>query len=270
MEFLEIQGVQVPVLGLGTWAMRGSTCTQVILQALDLGYRHIDTAQMYGNENAVGNALTHTAVPREEVFLTTKIYRSNLEYENVLPSVQQSLEELQTEYIDLLLIHWPSGSVPIPETVEAMNELQDAGAVKHIGVSNFSVSQMQQAMEASETPVLTNQVQYHPFKKQQSVLEFCSENDVMLTAYSPLAKGRAVRDNTLGDIGAKYGKSAAQVALRWLIQQDNVSAIPKASKKKHLQENIDIFDFELSIEDIQQILDLQGGLIDRMRSIFRI
>lgn len=262
MELLEIQGVQIPVLGLGTWAMRGSGCTRAILQALDLGYRHIDTAQMYGNENAVGNGLTQTSVPREEIFLTTKIYQSNLRYDNVLTSVRQSLRDLQTEYIDLLLIHWPSRSVPIPETIEAMNELQDVGAVKYIGVSNFSVAQMREAMEASETPILTNQVQYHPFKGQRSVLEFCSENDIMLTAYSPLAKGRVVRNSTLADIGAGYGKSDAQVALRWLIQQKNVSAIPKASNEEHLRENRDIFDFELSPEDIQQILDLQGGWVD--------
>lgn len=256
MEYLKIQGATVPVIGLGTWALRGKKCTETIHTALELGYRHIDTAQMYGNESAIGKALAETTVPREEIFLTTKIMESNLRHENVLRSVQGSLRQIQTDYADLLLIHWPNRSVPISETIQAMNTLQDDGMVKHIGVSNFSVSQIRKAQDASGTPILTNQVEFHPLREQQAILEYCMENNLILTAYSPLAKGRVTRNSTLADIGRPYGKTPAQIALRWLIQQKNVAAIPKASGREHLEQNLDVFDFELSPDEVRRIRDL--------------
>lgn len=256
MEHVKIQDITLPVIGLGTWALHGKQCTKTIQTALDLGYRHIDTAQMYGNEQAVGNALTETSISREDVFLTTKIMNANLRPGRVLESVRESLQQLQTDYLDLLLIHWPSSSVPIPDTIHAMNTLQDEGLVKHIGVSNFSVSQVKEAREASETPLLTNQVEYHPLRDQAKMVKFCYDNEMLLTAYSPLAKSRVLRNSTLSDIGRKHGKSPAQVALRWLIQQQNVIVIPKASGPAHLRENLDIFDFELLPEETKQIYGL--------------
>lgn len=253
MENLEIRNIAIPVVGLGTWALRGRQCTETVLTALDMGYRHIDTAQMYGNEAEIGKALSDTDVSRDDIFLTTKILESNLRRDQVLRSVQDSLRKLRTNYVDLLLIHWPSRSVPIPETIGAMNDLQHDGKVKHIGVSNFSVVQTREAQDASDTPIFTNQVEYHPMENREALLQFCREHDMILTAYSPLAKGRVNRNKTLKTIGGRHEKSAAQVALRWLIRQQNVIAIPKASGRDHLMENLEVFDFELTDEDVGEV-----------------
>lgn len=256
MEYVSVQGVEIPVLGFGT-ARMGKTETQKAVEiALELGYRHIDTAQMYANEDAVGTAVETSDFARDEVFLVTKIHRRNLAYEDFFDSFEKSLDRLQMDYVDLLLIHEPSRNVPIAESIRAMNELQEAGSVRHIGVSNFSIRQLREADEASNTPIITNQVEYHTFKDQSQLLEYCVDNNVMLTAYSPLDVGRGLENDTLVRIGERYGKSPAQVALRWLIQQENVSAIPKASKRQHQQENIDIFDFELTDAEMNAIFEL--------------
>ncbi|WP_152041151.1 aldo/keto reductase [Salinigranum salinum] len=265
MEHVTAAGVDVPALGFGTWPMKGETCRTAVEHALEVGYRHVDTAQMYNNEESVGRAIAESDVPREDVFLVTKILRKNLAHDDVLRSVEESAQRLGTE-IDLLLIHAPSRSVPIEESINAMNELQETGTVGHIGVSNFSVEQLRQAMAASDTPILTNQVEYHPFKSQSDLLEFCIGNGVILTAYSPLGKGRVVGNETLEAIGATYEKTAAQVAIRWLLQQEMVAAVPKASSPAHIEENVDIFDFELSDEEMERVFDLQGGLVSRLRT----
>jgi diketogulonate reductase-like aldo/keto reductase len=265
MEYVNTQGVEVPALGFGTYPMKGEECRNTVETALDLGYRHIDTAQMYENEEQVGQAIAGSGVDREEIFLVTKILRENLAYEDVHRSVEESLDRLGTE-IDLLLIHSPNRTVPLEDSIRAMNELQNDGSVKHIGVSNFSVSQMEAAIDTSETPILTNQVKYHPFNGQDDILEFCIDNDSMLTAYSPVARQRIIGNDTLQEIGNRYGKTEAQVALRWLIQQRMVSAIPKATKREHQKENIDIFDFQLTEDEMNQIFQLQGGLVTRLRN----
>jgi diketogulonate reductase-like aldo/keto reductase len=266
MEHVTACGVDVPALGFGTWPMKGDTCRTAVEHALDTGYRHIDTAQMYNNEDAVGQAIADSEVPREDVFLVTKILRQNLAHDDVLRSVEESAQQLGTE-IDLLLIHAPSRSVPVEESIGAMNELQERGTVDQIGVSNFSVEQMRQAITASSTPILTNQVEYHPFKSQSEILEFCIENGIILTAYSPLGQGRVIEDEDLDEMGEKYGKTAAQVALRWLIQQEMVVAIPKASTSTHIEANFDVFDFELGDEEMERIFDMQGGLLSRLGSL---
>jgi 2,5-diketo-D-gluconate reductase B len=266
MQCVTAQGVDVPALGFGTYPMKGDSCRTAVQRALETGYRHVDTAQMYDNERAVGKAIAGADVPREDVFLVTKVLRRNLAYEDVLESVADSREKLATD-IDLLLIHAPSRTVPIEESITAMNHLQDRGTVAHIGVSNFSVSQLQEAVATSDTPILTNQVEYHPFEDQSDVLEFCIENDVILTAYSPLAEGRVVGNDLLEETGNRYGKTGAQVALRWLLQQELVSAIPKASSPGHIQENAGVFDFDLTNEEMAQIFDLQGGLLTRLRTV---
>ena len=253
MEFKTAKNVTIPALGLGTWQMRGRECQQAVEMGLEIGYWHIDTAQMYRNERMVGNALQNADLPRDEIFLTTKIVQTNLRHDDVLRSFSESLKQLQSEYVDLLLIHWPNPSVPIPETIGAMNRLQEDGTVKHIGVSNFSVAQMQEASEASDTPILTNQVEYNPFVSQDAVHTACVERDMFLTAYTPIAKNRVSRDQTMQSIAEKYGKSPAQVTLRWHIQQDHVITIPKSSKRNHLEENFDVFDFELEKDEMQRI-----------------
>ncbi|QFU81425.1 aldo/keto reductase [Natronorubrum aibiense] len=256
MEAVSIRSVDVPALGLGTWPMRGDACTQAVTTALELGYRHVDTAQMYDNEDAVGRAIADSSVDRDDVFVTTKLLRENLRRDDALESFRRSLDRLEMEYVDLLLIHAPNPSVPIEETIRVMNRLQDEGSVRQIGVSNFSIEQVQEAMTASETPILTNQVLYHPYRDRSAMLEFCRDNELVLTAYSPLGEGSIATDETLAEIGATYDKTAAQVALRWLLQQETVSAIPKASSQEHLRENIDIFDFELTDAEMDHIFAL--------------
>lgn len=265
MEHVTVHGVDVPVLGLGTYRLRGNECTDVVEAALEMGYRHIDTAEFYSNQAAVGDAIAAAPVDREELFVTTKIWKTDLAYDQAIASATESLEKLDIGYIDLLLIHWPNTSVPTAETIRAMNHLQEEGLVRHIGVSNFSVAQLEEAIEASETPILTNQVPYDPTTDQSNLLEWCVSKDVMLTAYSPLGKGSVVGNETLAEIGEPYEKSAPQVALRWLIQQPMVAAIPKASSRDHLAANLDVFDFELTPTEMERIFDLQGGLISQLR-----
>lgn len=260
MDQVTAQGFELPAVGLGTYQLTGDHCTNIVRDALELGYRHLDTAEFYDNHTAVGAAIANATVPRDDIILTTKVWRTNLKHHAVLGAVQDSLDALQTDYIDLLLIHWPNDRVPIDETIGAMNQLQSEGQVRHIGVSNFSVSQVEEARTVSQTPIVTNQVKYNPFKGQPDLLKYCLEHEIILTAYSPLGKGQVVDDHRLARIGEEYGKSPAQVALRWLIQQDPVIAIPKAGTREHLRENWDVFDFRLSKSEMQTIFDIAGGL----------
>ncbi|MFH5801640.1 aldo/keto reductase [Haladaptatus sp. CMAA 1911] len=237
-------------------------------QALELGYRHVDTAQMY-NEDAVGAGITAAAVDREDVFVTTKLNRGNVASEKVVSSVEASLDRLNPTYVDLLLIHAPNNRVHITDTIGAMNDLQDRGYVHHIGVSNFSIDQTRAAMEASRTPIVTNQVQYNPYHRRDSLLTFCIQHNVSLTAYTPMAKGRVATDETLITIGEWYSKTGAQVALRWLLQPSNVIAIPKPSRSEHRRENLNVFDFELTDDEMEAVFAVTGGVIDRLREVFR-
>jgi diketogulonate reductase-like aldo/keto reductase len=258
MEYETAQGVTVPALGLGTSGMTGDDCRRAVLEAFDLGYRHLDTAQMYDNEAAVGDAISAADLDREAVFLTTKILPANLAYDDLHDTFDDSLDRLGTGYVDLLLIHTPSDDVPLGESLEAMNERQADGEVRHIGVSNFSVEETQAAIKRSATPILTNQVKYHPYYPQDDLLALCRERDVLLTAYTPLAKGRVFDDERLLEIGTRHGKTPAQVALLWLVQQDGVITIPQSSNPDHLAENIDIFDFELTEAEMAEVFEPEG------------
>ncbi|MFB6214178.1 MAG: aldo/keto reductase [Candidatus Nanohaloarchaea archaeon] len=253
MEYVHIQNEQVPALGFGTWQLEGKECYRGVMDALEIGYRHIDTAQAYGNEEEVGRAIEESDVSRENIWLTTKIWRDNLDRENLRRSVEESLEKLRTNYVDLLLIHWPFPEIDLEEVIEEMEELVEEGKALHIGVSNFTPEQVEEAQQLSSVPLFTDQVEYHPFLDQGEVLEACREHRMMLTAYSPLARGDVVEDETLEEIGEKYGKTSAQVALRWLVQQEGVAAIPKASSGEHRRQNFDIFDFELDEAEMERI-----------------
>ncbi|WP_435194896.1 aldo/keto reductase [Natronomonas sp. EA1] len=253
MEYVRVQGVEVPAIGLGTWRLTGDACRRTVTDALELGYRHVDTAQVYGNERQVGAGIADADVDREDVFLTTKLSGGNRGYDDVLRSVDESLSKLDTSYLDLLLIHFPRPGVPLGETLAAMNELVDAGKVEHIGVSNFSIERLQRARDLSDAPIFTDQVQYHPYWPQTRLLDYCNIHGVMLTAYSPLAQGEVLSDPVLEEIGDRYGKSPAQVALRWLVQQEGVCTIPKATSREHLEANLQVFDFELSAEEMARI-----------------
>jgi len=255
METIEVQGTAVPALGLGTWQLTGPTCTETVQMALELGYRHVDTAQAYGNERQVGLGIEAADVDRDDVFLVTKLDGSNRDAKSVRQSTRESLNKLGVDYLDCLLIHWPNTPwmAPLSETIDAMNDLVDDGIVERIGVSNFSPARLDRARDLSEAPILTDQVQYHPYWDQRQLLDYCRIHDVLLTAYSPLARGGVLSDPALITIGNRYDNSPAQVALRWLVQQDGVATIPKASSRDHLEANLAIFDFELTDEEMAWI-----------------
>ena len=264
MHSIEHHGSRVPVLGLGTWELRGDACVAAVESALALGYRHLDTAQGYFNEAEVGAGLRRSNVPRDEVFLTTKVRPRNYRHRDVVRSTEESLAALGVDHVDLLLMHWPNREVPLEETLGAMRDLRDRGLVRHIGVSNFAPTLLRQACELAE--VFTNQVEYHPFLSQQALLREAERLELLLTAYSPIARGRVSDDPVLQEIGAAHGKTPGQVALRWLIQQPRVLAIPKAASEANQRANIEIFDFTLSADEMARIHALDRGerLVDDM------
>ena len=257
METVDVHGTQVPALGYGTWELEGEDCLRGVATALELGYRHIDTAQVYGNEEQVGEAIAASGVDREEVFLTTKVWNSRLEPERVRTSTEDSLRKLRTDYVDLLLIHWPVRMDILPATLEAMDALRAEGKVRRVGVSNFTPSQLRQA--TSLTRIFCNQVEYHPYLAQDALREACREHGLMLTAYSPLARGEVTDDPVLREIGEAHGKNPVQVTLRWLIQQDGVATVPKATSRPHIEANLAIFDFTLTQEECARIAALDNG-----------
>lgn len=246
-----IQGVEVPALGLGTWNLKGEECARAVASALEMGYRHIDTAWIYSNLGEVGEGLRASAVPRGEVFLTDKIWVDHLEPSRLLKQAEDQRKTLRTDYVDLLLIHWPTTAVPLKKTLEALFRLRQDGAARHIGVSNFNSTLLREALAAG--PIFCNQVEYHPLLSQRTLLEICRKEDLLLTAYSPLARGEVTGEPVLQDIARKHGRNPAQVALRWLLQQEQVAAIPKASSPAHLKENLEALRFELDEEDMRRI-----------------
>ena len=242
-----VQGVEVPKLGYGTWLVEGEEAYDGVLDALSLGYRHIDTARAYGNEREVGRALADADVSRDEIWLTTKVW-----YEDAVPDLltrvfHEQLADLQVDRVDLLLLHWPAAEVPLRETLGAMDALREQGLTGHIGVSNFPSELLREALALA--PILCDQVEYHAYLPQGPVMHECLEHDLLLTAYSPFAHGHVHEDPTLAEIGARHGKSAGQVALRWLLDQPHVAAMPKASSHERRAENIDVFDFALDDEE---------------------
>jgi diketogulonate reductase-like aldo/keto reductase len=253
MEYVTVQGTAVPALGLGTWRMSGETCREAVETGLELGYRHVDTAQVYGNERQVGEAIAASDVDRDEVFLTTKLDVGNRRYDDVIASLERSLAKLRTSYVDLLLIHNPIQRIPLAETLDAMSELVERGQARHVGVSNFDVDRLDRARRHSDEAVFTNQVQFNPYWPQRELLDYCAIHEVLLTAYSPLAHGQVATDATLQSVGRRHGKSATQVALRWVLDHENVAAVAKASSREHLAENLDVFDFELTDAEAERV-----------------
>lgn len=251
MRSLEIQGTTVPKLGFGTWQITGRDCEEAVRDALEIGYRHIDTARAYGNETEVGRGLAAGGVGRSDIFLATKIAPSDYEPARLRAAAEDSLRSLGTDYLDLLLLHWPNDDVPLEDTLGALVGLREEGKIRQLGVSNFPVGPLRRALAVA--PIFTNQVEYHPFLGQQALLELAVERDFMLTAYSPLAHGRVPEDATLTEIAEEHGKRPSQVALRWLLDQPNVAAIPKASSHERRVENFEVFDFRLSDEERARI-----------------
>jgi len=255
VEYQTIKDEKVPSLGLGTYRLTGEACVRAVERALAMGYRHVDTAQMYGNEAEVGRGIEDSVVGRGEIFLTTKVWPSDFAHDRVISKTRESLTKLRTDHVDLLLMHWPGDGIALGETLGAMRELQEEGSVLHIGVSNFSPSLVEEATEHAE--VFCNQVQYHPYRSQDDLLGQAKQMDHLLTAYTPLSRGGVQDDATLKEIGEAHGKTATQVALRWLVQQEKVCAIPKATGEDHLGENLEVFDFELSEEEMDRVFSLR-------------
>jgi 2,5-diketo-D-gluconate reductase B len=251
MTMIGVRGVRVPAVGFGTWLVTGQDATDGVRDALEIGYRHIDTARAYENEREVGKGIAESGVPRNEIFITTKVPHDEATADEVDRDADESLERLGIDQLDLLLLHWPSPDVPLEETLKALDRVREDGRTRQIGVSNFPAGLLKQALEIA--PVFCNQVEYHPFLDQSGVLEVARANDVLVTAYSPLAHGKVPEDSTLGRIGAKHSKTAGQVALRWLLDQPGVSPIPKASSHERRQENFDVSDFTLDDEDRKEI-----------------
>ena len=252
MNVIDANGAKIPAIGLGTWELRGRTCARLVEQALRLGYRHIDTAQVYENEREVGEGLRASGIKRDELFVTTKVWTTHFAPNDLERSTKESLSKLHLSAVDLLLLHWPNPRVPLQETLGALAHVKQIGLTRHIGVSNFTVALIEQAVAACPEPLVCDQVEFHPYLDQTKVREACARNGMAVVAYSPVAKGRIKNDAALARIGQAYGKTAAQVCLRWLVQQ-NVAAIPRTSRIERLSENIDIFDFVLSDQEMAQL-----------------
>lgn len=256
MHTVNANGANIPALGLGTFRMPGEDVMRVVPKALQLGFRHVDTAQIYGNEAEVGAAIQQSGVARGEIFLTTKVWVDKFAHKDFIASVDESLKKLKTDYVDLLLLHWPQSDVPLAERMGSLNEVKKAGKVKNIGISNFNIALMNEAVKLSDAPIATNQVEFHPYLDQSKLLEAARAKGISLTAYYLMADGKVPKDEVLADIGARYKKTAAQVALRWAVQQKDVIALSKTANVDRLQENFDVFDFELSEADMAEIAKL--------------
>lgn len=252
MQTVQSHGAAIPILGLGTWDLRGRVCSRIVEQALRLGYRHVDTAQIYENEREVGEGVRASGLPREQVFVTTKVWWTHFAGGELERSVAESIAKLRLHYIDLLLLHWPNASVPLAETLKALGRVKREGLAKHVGVSNFTAKLIEEAVALSGEPLVTNQIELHPYIDQRKVIDACRAHGISVTAYSPIARGKVKGDAVLEKIGQAHGKSAAQVCLRYLVQQ-GIIVIPRTSRVERLSENFEIFDFELTAEEMAEI-----------------
>jgi 2,5-diketo-D-gluconate reductase A len=256
--------LRIPAIGFGTWQLDGPTARSMVETALELGYRHVDTAFIYKNEQEVGDAIASSGVPRDEIFLTTKIWTDSFADGDLQRAAEASVKRLGGP-VDLLLLHWPVPSVPLAETIRALNAVKAAGLTRGIGLSNYPSALMREAASYSQEPLATNQVEYHPYLTQQMVLQAARDMGATVTAWSPIARGRVADDPVLISIGEAHGKTPVQVALRWLIQQEGVIAIPRTTSATRAAENIAVFDFSLSEAEIAAINELaspQGRIGD--------
>ena len=255
VQTINANGARIPAIGLGTWQLSGRICARVVEQALRLGYRHIDTAQMYGNEREVGDGLRASGVRRDDVFVTTKVWTTHFAPRDLERSVKDSLVRLRMSNVDLVLLHWPNPRIPLGETLEGLARIKQEGMTRHIGISNFSPELVSEAVRLCREPLVCNQIECHPYVDQRAWIFANTQAGLATVAYSPIAKGRVKGDDTLKRIGAAHGKSEAQVCLRWLVQQ-NISAIPRTARIERLSENLAIFDFELDAAQMAEVAAL--------------
>ena len=241
----------MPVIGFGTSTL--GDCSEIVAAALRCGYRHIDTARKYGSERGVGHGIRASGVARKDIFVTTKVSHEYLRADDFARSVDASLKELGLDYVDLLLVHWPNPEIDLGETMTALAKAKRQNLTRHIGVANFPIELLDAAISCCPEPLLTDQVEYHPYLDQSKIHAACRRRGLILTAHCPLGRGRLIGDPVLGAIARRHGKTSAQVALRWALQQGNVVPIPRTSHPGRVAENIDIFDFTLSPDDVQRI-----------------
>lgn len=264
MQFVEANGATIPAIGLGTWELRGNVCARIVERALRMGYRHVDTAEAYDNEREVGEGLRASGVTRADVFVTTKVWSDHLAPREFERATKESLTRLRLSELDLLLIHWPSTSIPLAETMGALCRMKSAGLTRHIGVSNFTVALVADAVRLATEPLVVDQIEWHPFIDQSKVRAVCRRYGLAVTAYSPIARGRIAGNDVIERIAAAHGKTAAQVSLRFLIQEGAI-VIPRTSRPERLAENLAIFDFVLNeqeMEDIRALANPDGRIVD--------
>ncbi|MFZ0811532.1 aldo/keto reductase [Bradyrhizobium sp.] len=256
MEQLQTQGIGLPRLGLGTFRMQGDTCRTAVESALALGYRHLDTAEMYGNEEAVGAAIAASKIARKDLHVTTKVWNENLAPDAIRRAFDTSLKKLRLDQLDLYLVHWPAPKMNLPAMFETLMKLKQEGRARAIGVANFNIALLKKVVEEIKAPIACNQVEYHVMLDQTPLRKYLAAKSIPLVAYCPLAQGRAASNETLMAIGKKHGASAAQVALKWLLDQDGVAAIPKASRAESQRANLEALNIGLDDEDRQAIAGL--------------
>jgi 2,5-diketo-D-gluconate reductase B len=263
-EVVEAHGARIPLVGLGTWDLRGRTCTRIVEEALRVGYRHVDTAELYDNEHEVGEGLRSSGVARDDVFVTTKVWPSHFAARELELAAKESLTRLELAQVDLLLLHWPNPRIALRETIGALCKVKRAGLARHIGVSNFTVALIEEAVALADEPLVCNQIEVHPFIDQSKVIAACARHGMAVVAYSPVARGGVRRDKVLAKIAAAHDKTPAQVALRFLVQQ-NIVVIPRTSRVERLKENRSIFDFALAKAEMAEIARLahhDGRIVD--------
>jgi 2,5-diketo-D-gluconate reductase B len=256
LEHLQTQGIDLPRLGLGTFRMQGDACRAAVESALGLGYRHIDTAEMYANEDAIGAAIASSKIARKDLHVTTKVWNENLAPDAIRRAFDASLKKLRLDRVDLYLVHWPAKKMNLPAMFEALIKLKDEGRTRAIGVANFNIALLKTVVEDIKAPIACNQIEYHVMLDQTPIRRYLAAKSIPLVAYCPLAQGRAATDKTLMKIGKKHGASAAQVALKWLLDQDGVAAIPKASRAESQKANLDALHVGLDDEDRAAIAGL--------------
>jgi len=254
MHHVNANGANIPAIGLGTWTLTGEAATRLVADAIRSGYRHVDTATMYDNEEAVGAGLRASGVPRDEIFLTTKVWPSDIADGDLQRSVEASLKRLQVDRLDLALIHWPSGTIPLADSIRALNEVKDRGLARHIGVSNFTVALLDEAVALSRHPLACNQIEYHPFLNQDRVLAACRGHAMAVVSYCPLARGTELfPEPTVTAAAEWHGRTPAQIVLRWQVQQEGVVAIPRSSNAERIAQNLRVFDFVLEADEMAAI-----------------
>jgi len=256
MPRLSARGAEIPVIGFGTSQL--GNCGEIVANALKVGYRHIDTAWKYGTEKGVGEGIKASGVPRKDIFLTTKVSHEYLRAADFARSVDESLQRLQTDYVDLLLVHWPTiDNIPLSETMGALAKAKRDGKTRHVGVANFNIALTEEAMRLCPEPFSVLQAEYHPYLDQTKVLAFCRKAGLIFMAYCPLGRGRVFKEPVLDEIARSKGKTLAQVALRWLVQQGNIAPIPRSSNPKHMAESLAVFDFTLSDDEMKRVSALK-------------